>query len=260
MKRSLIVLGLLILFGASAVYGYNRRSPNPDPNHTHADFAVWINGVQLDFSQEKFMSHVPVAVDTSTSSFTIIPEASAHDDEPEGGSGSVAITGREYLHLHDMNGHVIHRHKPGLTFGDFLASLGFVFSEKVAGSSNVQCLTTPDGKEYCNDADPIEGFHWWVFVNGKPLGCSFDSKYGVLCNDVRDPSLNTHHTLKDAWNYDFADGDQILLTYIAAQSEAYDQIDTLTDDACTFSKTCPGRGTPPTENCIADPTIPCTVQ
>ena len=35
---------------------------------------------------------------------------------------------RKYLHLHDGNGHVIHRHKPDLTLGDFFHSLGMTMT------------------------------------------------------------------------------------------------------------------------------------
>lgn len=220
MKRSLIVIGLLVLFAASAWYGYNRRAPNPDPNHNHADFAVWIDGVKLDFAKQKYMSHVPVT-SVSAPTFRFIATASAHEDEPEGGSGSVTIPGREYLHLHDMNGSVIHRHKPGLGFGDFLSSLGFTLTDT--------CLTTDDGTKTCN----TESKKWQLFVNGKEI-VPFQT------------------------NYVFADEDHLLLTYGADAAEVQHELSLLTDDACKYSKTCPGRGAPPTESCIADPTIPCT--
>lgn len=220
MKRLLPVIALLVLFTAAATYGRLHRVPNPDPNHTHADFAVWINGVQLDFAQEKYMSRVPVAF-SPNQSFSFVPRVSAHEDEPEGGSG-VLVTGREFLHLHDMNGHVIHRHKPGLGFGDFLSSIGFMLTET--------CLTTDTGVTTCNrDAGDI----WRLYVNGMQV-----TPLPV--------------------NYLFADGDQILLTF-GAEADVPEQLSALTDDACKYSKTCPGRGAPPAENCIADPTIPCTV-
>lgn len=221
MKRAFVVIGALILFGLSAYYGYNRRAQNPDPNHTHADFAVWINGVQLDFAKQKYMSHVPVT--SVPSSFSFIPRALAHEDEPEGGSGSVAVSGREYLHLHDGNGHVVHRHKPGLGFGDFLSSIGFTLTST--------CLTTDEGKKTCN-ADTKT---WQFFVNGKEI-----TPLPV--------------------NYVFADDDQLLLTYGADAAEVQKELSQMTDDACKYSKTCPGHGTPPTENCIADPTVPCVAQ
>lgn len=221
MKRLLIMVGVVVIFGISAVYGYNRRAANPDPNHTHADFAVWIHGVQWDFAQEKYMSTVPVSFESSPS-FVLIPQASAHADEPEGGSG-VLVIGREHLHLHDGNGQVAHRHKPGLGFGDFLSSLGFTLTET--------CLTTDTGEKTCNSDTET----WQFFVNGREL-------------------------MPLPVNYVFQDEDQILLTFGADTAEIQKQLSLLSNDACLYSKTCPGRGTPPTENCIADPTIPCVIQ
>ena len=36
------------------------------------------------------------------------------------------------------------------------------------------------------------------------------------------------------------------------------ELQEMTDDACKYSKTCPWRGEPPAESCIADPAVPCT--
>jgi len=65
---------------------------NPDPNHAHADFAVYIDSERLDYSGDEHMS--------------------TENDHKH-----------DYLHLHDSIGHVIHRHKPGLTLQEFLGSL-----------------------------------------------------------------------------------------------------------------------------------------
>jgi hypothetical protein len=63
--------------------------------------------------------------------------------------------------------------------------------------------------------------------------------------------------------YVFEDGDQILVYFNengADDAEIAAAQAKMTDDACKYSKTCPWKGTPPTENCIADPTVPCIVQ
>jgi len=219
MKRLLVIIGLLVIFGASYVYGYNRVAINPDLNHTHADFAVWINGTQLDFAQEKYMSTPPTTASALPS--WMVPVVSAHEGEEE--ELHAEIPGREYLHLHDMNGHVVHRHKPGLGFGDFLSSIGFTVTDR--------CITTDTKTIACNGT----GLFWRLFVNGK---------------EVTPAQLN----------YMFNDGDQLLLTYGADDAEVQRELKVMTDDACKYSKTCPGRGAPPTENCIADPTVPCKVQ
>jgi hypothetical protein len=58
-------------------------------------------------------------------------------------------------------------------------------------------------------------------------------------------------------SYIFADLDQILLTYGATGEQVTNQLQTLSDDACLYSQTCPERGKPPVENCVADPAVPC---
>ncbi len=198
MKRLLPLIVFIILIPIAMYAGYNRRVPNPDPDHTHADFAVWIDGKELDFSAQKYMT--------------------TEEDETKLPAGSLRLS----LHLHDGDGHVAHRHKPGLGFGDFLTSIGFTLTST--------CFTTDDGIKTCNTDDK----KWQLFVNGKEI-----------------MPLDT--------NYVFVDGDHILLTYGADAAELQHEESLMTDDACKYSKTCPGRGPPPTESCIADPTVPCKI-
>lgn len=175
---------------------------NPDPNHTHADFAIWVNGEQLDFSGPEFMSGL------STDETTHDEESEVHD---------------KYLHLHDGNGHVVHRHKQGLAVGEFFASIGFTKGED-------GCYIVPGGQEpVCNQ----HGKTWRMFVNGEEK--AFDL------------------------SYIFADMDHLLFTYGATNVQIQEQLSELTDDACKYSKTCPWKGSPPTENCVADPEVPCTL-
>jgi hypothetical protein len=173
--------------------------PNPDPNHTHADFAVWIDGKKLDFSGTEFMS------------------GSQHENDPDHEKH------HKYLHLHDGNGHVIHRHKPGLTLQDFFASLQVGFSGNCFSSG----LPGAD-KEICS-AHPFR-----FFVNG------------------------TEKSSFDDLSYVFVDGDKILLTNAVDNAEVQKELSLMTDDSCMYSKTCPWKGDPPTENCIADPEVPCS--
>lgn len=198
MKRLLPILVLVALgFIGYGAYQYLQPAVNPDPNHTHADFAVYISGERVDFAKDAYMSG------SSTGSLTDADHL-AHNP---------------YYHLHDGNGDVIHRHKPGLVIGEFFGSIGFTMAS--------DCFTVAGGKPVCNDGAKT----WKMYVNG------------------------TEHAFDP--NYAFVDEDKILLTYDADQSDVQRQLAALTDEACLYSKTCPWRGDPPAESCISDPKIPC---
>jgi len=205
MNRFLPVAIAALAIGASMLFGMFREYTNPDPNHTHADFAVWVKNVQMDFSGEEYMSE-------------------AYEEGKEVRVDPM----RKFLHLHDGNGHVIHRHKPGLTLRDFMLSLGFADTCVITGVAphNVAehlCLIFPDGKTNI--------LH--LYVNGEL------SSEGLA--------------------YVFNDEDQILFTDSDDADIVERQRAMLTSQACMYSKTCPWRGDPPTENCIADPTVPCVI-
>ncbi len=184
-----MAIGFTALFiGFAKISSAGMTAINPDPNHTHADVAMFIDGEQLDLSNEKYMSNEEKAL-------------------------------HPYFHLHDENGSVLHRHKPGIAIGELLSSLGMTITE--------ECVTLDDGREICADGKRS----WKMIVNGEMR--------------FLDPL------------YDFKDIDKILFSYGASDTEWEAQWQEMTDDACLYSKTCPERGKPPTENCIADPTIPC---
>lgn len=226
-----LLYAVFVGMGVLGVVAFLTSEPpkNPDPNHTHADFAVWVNGEMLDFSDARYMSTVPVAM-----GIPFVDSAFAHNGVDDG--HEEVIPGREYLHLHDGNGHVIHRHKPGLTVGDFFASIGLPMTD--------QCLALDDFQFGKLDKGWVESFavepklctngkfHWMMYVNGTEV------------------PFNP--------GFVFEDADQILLTYDAADDHSA-QIRAMTNDACLFSKLCPWRGEPPTENCLADPAVPCVI-
>ena len=183
-------LGELIVEGArnSEIFS----AVNPDPNHSHADLAIWVEGKMFELSSEKYM----------------VSEGSSDSDK------------ETKPHLHDGNGLVIHRHKPEQSVGEFLEAIDIVATGR--------CITLDNGTLVCNEG----ARRWQMFVNGteRPFNPS----------------------------YVFADLDQILLTYGATGEQVIEQLQTLSDEACLYSQTCPERGKPPVENCVADPTVPCT--
>jgi Cu+-exporting ATPase len=161
---------------------------NPDPNHTHADFSVYILDNKIDFSKQQYMSNEEKFLD-------------------------------KYFHMHDSIGTLIHRHKPGLSIGQFFTSLSIPMSKN--------CLTIDSQTNVCTNAK----WQWKLFVNGT--------------EQAFDPA------------YVFHDTDHLLLTYGAADAQISKELKAITDDACLYSRTCPERGKAPTENCIADPAVPC---
>lgn len=226
--RTIGAVLLLAGLGGVAFVVKQRMTPavNPDPNHTHADFAVWVDGQKLDFSGEEFMSEAPTQAGAFRS--LLVPLASAHAGEDEG----VHHEQRKYLHLHDGVGNVMHRHKPGLTIGEFFLSLGTTIGKP---DGQALCVKFPQADERCD-----EGERTWQMVLNDAQPREFDPAYV------------------------FQDNDKILILYPTADQPVADQIaaawSQMTDDACLYSRTCPWRGDPPAENCIADPTVPCVVE
>jgi len=107
---------LLVLIGAGAFLAgapYQQELINfgvAGSTHEHADFAVFINGVQQNFSQEKYMS--------------------------DGGVPKSGLT-----HLHGGVGTVMHKHATGVTFTYLLKTLGWQL--------NNSCLATDTSRTYC---------------------------------------------------------------------------------------------------------------
>jgi protein-disulfide isomerase len=125
----------------------NPRSEDRDSGqafHRHADFAVYVNGRRLDFSQAKYQS--------------------GKDAQDKGHEHD------EFVHLHDGNGKVVHFHKAGITFGYFFKTLGIELSK--------DCLKLDTGEKHCADAskDALLNF----YVNGRPV----ESLDGYVPNDL----------------------------------------------------------------------------
>lgn len=117
------------------------------------------------------------------------------------------------VHFHDGNGEVVHLHERGVSLGRFLKSIKFDISSA--------CLTTDAGVNYCASV----GNKLAVYVNNK------------LINNPADYVPN--------------DLDRILITYGSETGDVLQkQIDSVGDEACIYSETCPERGKPPTEECV----------
>jgi hypothetical protein len=182
--------------------------------HLHADFAMYADGVKWNFAQEKYM----------TTNENDLSKA---------------------VHLHDMDGNVLHVHAANVTFGMFLESLGMKLETKnnPDGIGQEVCFTDDEGKETCYSrfgcysidgrqaicVDPIiSAQSWRLFVNGEQLP-----------EDMK---------MED---YVMKDLDQILLTNISFDGDLESQLTSITDNACIQSEKCPERGEPSDESSCA---------
>ena len=182
------VLGIITAVATNMVFDpFNRnhsdqtRSYLETEVHVHADFLVYLNGERLDLTGDQYQSK-----EGDTQHF--------------------------YLHLHDNNGHVLHRHEEGYTFAQFFDSIGFAMTD--------ECFITDTGEEYCTD----EGNVLRLYVNGE---------------------VHPHPT-----SYIIQEEDNILLYYGEANEETIaEYLAEIPDDACISSGTCPERGMPQPETC-----------
>src|SRR3989344_1162870 len=121
-----------------------------------------------------------------------------------------------FAHFHDRNGNLIHKHASGVTLGFFLETLDIKLNDT--------CLVLDDGASYCNEGNE----ELKMYVNGR-----YNDEFA---------------------KYDFHDEDRILLSYgDESKQEIEEQLQSVTDEACIYSLTCPERGTPPEEaTCVGE--------
>lgn len=189
MNKKALILGLVvgavlmrIVLVVNSTDKHNHDDHTHDSEvHVHADFLMILNDEPFDLTQDKYQSKVGDI---------------KHAD----------------IHLHDNQGNIIHRHAEGVTFGDFLRSIGFLFTE--------ECLTLDTGEKYCAADDKV----LTLFVN----------------SEARSP-------IDD---YVIEDNDRVLLYFGEKESpDIAGYLGSITDEACIYSGTCPERGTPPPEAC-----------
>ena len=148
--------------------------------HVHADFHIVVNDTLVDLSGDQFQT-----------------------------TGQQEL--HQHAHLHDNNGDVKHIHDTGVTFVEFLDSLGITLTN--------ECVTLDN--QFCtNQSDEL-----LLFIN--------DEQYlGVITEYVP------------------VDNDRMLLYYGAPDNpEITTYLSNVPDDACFYSGTCPERGIAPDENC-----------
>ena len=182
MRYIVVALLVIVIIGSGCI---SQQEKSQEIVHEHADFKVYLYGEQYNFSQEKHMS----------------------------GNGTHLS---EDVHLHDMDGEVMHKHANGVTLGTFFTSLKMIF--------NSTCFVLDNSTSYCNDGDK----QIKLYVN----------------------SIKTLEYEK----YEFKDLDKILITY-GDESGIKNQLDSITGRACIYSEKCPEKGKPPDESSCAGQTV-----
>lgn len=108
----IIVLSIgFILINATAI-AYKISTVPEHPVHLHANFAVVLNDVPVDFSKASFMTIQPCG-------------DLAHGDLK-----------KEGVHLHDQIGNVVHVHAQGITWKDLFESVQYDVESQVAEASS----------------------------------------------------------------------------------------------------------------------------
>ncbi len=183
-KHLLLACTTVLLFIAASYYLYQKYNPftyYEDKVHVHSDFMIYINDQQIDLTDEKYQS--------STNQIL-----------------------HKNVHLHDGEDNVVHRHAEGVTFSEFLGSLGFTLTN--------ECLTDPTGMSFCSDANNV----LTLYVNKIPK------------------TILTEYIPEEE--------DQILLYFGTRDNPKLSEYQSsITDESCIFSGTCPERGIAPAESC-----------
>lgn len=116
------------------------------------------------------------------------------------------------IHIHDHNDHILHRHSEDATFAQLLESLEIKLTNT--------CLTINNGNEYCEDDSHILE----LYVNKVPT--------------------------PDKTGYIPEESDHILLYYgTVSNTLIYKDLQSVTNESCIYSGTCPERGRIPEESC-----------
>ena len=99
-----------------------------------------------------------------------------------------------------------------MTLPDFFGTLGITISN--------DCVAV-DGRSYCGATGDVVEYY---------------------VNNIRQEAID---------KYIIADEDRILITVNPSGQQAIEQqLQSVTDEACIYSETCPERGSPPTEGCV----------
>lgn len=123
---ALIIVGVLLIgFGL-------KDSEDHEQVHYHANYAIFVNGQNLDLSADEHMEDtINCVVDHKI------------------------VYAQDRVHMHENKDHVVHVHDDGVTWGHFMANIGFGFGDDY--------LMTDQGLLRNNDSGTLK-----FILNGRP--------------------------------------------------------------------------------------------
>jgi hypothetical protein len=147
---SVVVFIILLTIFCVRFYQASQEHDHYDTEvHVHADFAVYVNDKRLDLTSDKYQS--------------VIEDEKSND-----------------VHLHDGNDRVIHRHAEGITFANFLQTIGFILTN--------DCFTMDTGEIYCsNETDEIV-----LYVNNQPYITQEEDRVLLYVGPRNNPNLQSY--------------------------------------------------------------------
>jgi len=95
-----------------------------EPVHYHANFAIYLDGERVRFQDPRYMEDI----------------ASCRLD-------ASMVSPRDRVHLHQMIDDVAHAHAAGVTWGHFLANLGYAIGDGVIVDDEGRIFTEGDGDD-----------------------------------------------------------------------------------------------------------------
>lgn len=142
MKKILSILLILFMWWILYIGGYIHAGSKYIPPHFHANFAMYINGERIDFSDAKYSE------DIAWCSITWEPK-------PE-----------DRVHLHENNQDTIHIHDSWVSWGHFFANNNFSFWDEY--------IVLDSGEIYQNDETSSVNY----VLNGKSVNNPFNRTIG----------------------------------------------------------------------------------
>ena len=133
-KKITIFISIIILLLLWFTLGYIKAGLEFIPPHYHANFAVFVEGKQLDFSKDEYMEDVAAC----KLSNNVLPN--------------------ERVHLHENDGDSVHIHAAGVAWNHFFENIGFVFEDTFLYSEKdwLKTFTAPEKAHFVLNGEIIK--------------------------------------------------------------------------------------------------------